>query len=437
VTAAFLGFHRRMFASVRMHRNYRLFCTGQVVSLVGTWMQNLALAWLVIELTHSPLAVGLLVFCRLLPFTILGLVAGVAADRVDKRRLVMAMQAFALVVASALAVMVFAGIEQLWLVYLLAALGGAAIAMEAPARHALTSQLVAREELPNAIALNSSLFSASRIVGPSVAGVIVAVAGVGWCFALNAVSYLAVLAALWLMDEDALFKSHATEGRPTLVRGTREGLAYVWRTRRLRLILIITAVLATVGFNFHVLVPVLATVTLHGGPEVLGILSACFGAGALIGALLSASRGRASWRWLIGGVLGFSISLLGLALQHSVPAAAALLLVTGVCFTTWTANSEAILQLTAPDRLRGRVLGIYLWAFGGLAPFGGLLAGWLSEVGGTELAFSVAGLTGLALGLYALFELFGSPSLTTVSPERASGAIAGREPAATGAAVGE
>jgi MFS family permease len=180
-----------------------------------------------------------------------------------------------------------------------------------------------------------------------------------------------------------------------------------------RLVLAMTTVVSTVGFNFHVLVPVLASETLDAGPRTFGILSAAFGAGALTGALLSAGLGRASWKALIGGVGGFSLALLALASMQTVAACAVLLFVVGVCFTLWTSNSQSLLQLAAPDHLRGRVLSLYLFAFAGLAPFGGLLAGWLSDVGGTSLAFFVAGVTGLLMTLAALRELYGSRAVLT------------------------
>ncbi|MDQ3874300.1 MAG: MFS transporter, partial [Actinomycetota bacterium] len=383
MTAALLALHARTFASLRRHRNYRLFFTGQLVSVVGTWMQNIALAWFVVELTRSPVAVGVLAFCRFVPFTLFGLFAGVLADRFDNRRLVMATQVGAMVVSVALAVLAFTGAAEVWQAYVLAFLGGTALVFDHPGRQSLTFQMVGRKELPNAVALNAGLFNAARVVGPSVAGVVIATAGVGVCFALNAVSFLAVLTSLLLMRPHELFPLERGEERPTLIGGIREGLGYVARSRRLRLVLVIGTVVSTVGFNFHVLVPVLAAETLHAGPEIFGVLSASFGIGALLGALLAAALARASWKALLLGTVGFSLTLLALAPQHAVAPSALLLFATGVCFTLWTANSQSILQLTAPDHLRGRVLSLYLFAFAGLAPLGGLLTGWLSEVGGT------------------------------------------------------
>lgn len=409
MTAAILRLNRRTFASLRRHRNYRLFFAGQVISVTGSWMQNIGLAWLVIELTHSPVAVGGLAFARFLPFTVLGLFAGVIADRLDYRRLVIATQAASMAVSALLTVLVFGNWASLPVVYALAGLLGTALVFDAPGRHALTFQMVGRDELANAVALNASLFNASRVVGPAVAGVVIAWVGVGACFLVNTVSFLAVLASLLAMRAADLFPVEQAAERPEILRGTREGIVYAWRSPEVRLVLAIVTVISTVGFNFHVLLPLLASQTLNTGPEVFGILSACFGAGALAGALLSAGFGRASWKLLIAGTAGFSLSMLVLAPLTAVWACAVLLFAVGVSFTLWTSNANAILQLGVPDHLRGRVVGLYLFAFAGLAPIGGLLAGWLTDVGGTELSFLVGGATGLAMAALAATRLRGLP----------------------------
>ena len=313
---------RRTFASLRKHRNYRLFFTGQVVSLVGTWMQNIALAWYVVELTHSAVAVGFLAFCRFAPFTVFGLISGVVADRFDNRRLVMVTQTASMVVALALTALAFSGAEIVWLAYALAAAAGTALVFDAPGRHALTFQMVGRQELPNAIALNASLFNGSRVIGPAFAGVLVAAFGVGVCFAINALSFLAVLTSLWLMRVSELVKLDRPKEHPTVLRSVREGLSYARHSPQVRLVLAMTMVVSTVGFNFHVLVPVLTSETLDAGPKTFGLLSACFGAGAFTGALLSAALGRASWKALLLGVGGFSLSLLALAPLQTVAACA-------------------------------------------------------------------------------------------------------------------
>jgi MFS family permease len=385
----------RTFRSLRRHRNYRIFFTGQLVSLAGTWMQNVALAWLVLELSGSALAVGALAFWRFVPFTVFGLVAGVVADRVDSRRLVMGTQAAAMVVSVALAVVTLTGTATLPLVYVLAALGGITLAFDAPGRQSLTYQMVGPGELPNAVALNAGLFNGSRVIGPAIAGVVIAAAGTGICFVLNAVSFLAVLAALASIRSEELL-SVARDPSARLVDGTRRALRFVRHDPELRLVLVVVTVVSTVGFNFHVLVPLLAGETLHVGPEGFGFLSATFGLGALVGALVAATFRAASWRMFAIGGAGFGVLALALAPVQNAVLAGVLLFGTGIAFTLFTANANALVQLGAPDHLRGRLIALYLFAFAGVAPIGGLFAGWLAEVGGTSLAFAVAGVTSLA-----------------------------------------
>ena len=390
----------RIFKSLRKHRNYRLFFMGQVISLAGTWMQNIALAWLVLSLTHSPLAVGVLALCQFLPFMLFGLYAGVLADRWDNRRLVMATQAAQMVVSIALTALAFSGWENIPAVFALAFVGGAALVLDAPGRQSLTFQMVGRGELPNAIALNTGLFNGARVIGPAIAGVIIAAAGVGICFAINSITFLAVLTALALMREDELFAVERDERKRTLV-AIREGLSFAWHHPEVRLVLLILGIASTVGFNFHVILPVLTSETLHAGPEVFGALSASFGAGALLGALIQAARSKASWKALLAGATVFSGGLVVLAPVGTPFVAGAILFVVGVGFTVWVSNTSALLQLRAPDRLRGRVMSLFMFAFAGLAPIGGLFAGWLMDVGGTPLALVLGGALSLAVVGYA------------------------------------
>ena len=358
-------------------------------------MQNVALAWLVLELSGSPLAVGALAFWRFVPFTIFGLVAGVVADRLESRRLVMWTQAVAMAISVALAVVTLTGWATLPIVYALAALGGIALAFDAPGRQSLTFQMVGPRELPNAVALNTGLFNGSRIVGPAIAGLIIAAAGTGICFALNAFSFLAVLAALAVIRDEEL---HPVEKDPSarVVDGLHRAFAFAWASRELRSILGVVTVVSTVGFNFHVLVPLLAADTLHVGPEGFGLLSASFGLGALVGALTTATFRGASWRLFATGTTAFGVLALVLAPVHDAVLAGVLLFAIGISFTLFTANANALVQLGAPDHLRGRLIGLYLFAFVGTAPLGGLFAGWLADLGGTALAFTVAGATALA-----------------------------------------
>jgi MFS family permease len=292
-------------------------------------------------------------------------------------------------------------------VYVLAALGGTSVVFDSPNRQSLTFRLVGRAELPNAIALNSTIFNSGRVIGPSIAGIVIAAAGIGFCFALNAASFLAVLLALALMRAREFHPLDRGGARPRGMTAIREGLAYVRAHRGLRLIIASTAVVSLVGFNVRVLIPVLTDKTLHAGPRTLGLLFACFGLGALAGALITASAGPPRWRRSLAGLGGLGVALLALALQRSVWASGALLAVVGIAFTTWSATSQTMLQLTAPDALRGRVVSLYLLVFGGFSPVGSLLSGWLASIGGTRLAFIVAGASVCAAAAYDVVRIRG------------------------------
>jgi MFS family permease len=404
VTAALLRLNRRTFTSLRESRNYRSFFVGQAVSQTGSWMQRIAQGWFVLQLTHSPVAVGILALAQFLPFTVFGLFAGVIVDRLDAWRTVIGTQVAQMVLASVLAVLALTSVAQPWHVYVLALLNGTVLVLDAPSRQSLTYRMVGGAALPNAVALNSSLFNAARIFGPAVGGIVIAAVGVGWCFGLNAISFLAVLASLLVMRPSEFFELNRPQ-RPPILRGTREGLAFVRARPGMLIVLALTVVLSTFCLNFNVLLPVLAKRTLEAGPQTLGLLSALFGAGALIGALVAASANRASLKLMLIGAFVFTAAELLLAPERSVPLTGALLLLAGLGFTVWSANSNSALQLQAPDHLRGRVVGLYFYAFNGTGPLGGILAGWLSARGGTGLAFFVAGAAGLLGTLLAASRL--------------------------------
>ena len=391
---------RRTFASLRRHYNYRLYFAGQLTSVCGTWMQNIGLAWLVVELAPHQKGLALATFsvARFGPFMVLGLFAGVVTDRFDNRRTVVVTQTVQMVFAAVLAVIQLAGHSSLVEVDAIAALTGIAIVFDTPARQNLTYQLVGRDELPNAVALNSSLFNTARIFGPSLAGVVIAVAGVGWCFTINAVSFLAVLAGLLAMRQSELYPLNDRRA-PTVWRGTREGISYAWRNRTVKVVIGMMIVFASVSFNFNILLPVLVKNTLHGNSITFGLISACFGGGALVGALLSAAISRATWRVMFLGAGGFGISELLIAPLTSTALVGALLFASGLFFTSYTSNSNATVQLSTPDYIRGRVLGLYYYAWNGLAPIGAVLVGWLCDTGGTKLAFSIAGASAVGVTL--------------------------------------
>jgi MFS family permease len=402
---------KRTFHSLR-YRNYRLFFGGQAVSQTGSWMQRIALGWFILQLTHSPFDVGVMAFAQFLPYMVFGLFAGVLADRLDARRTVIGTQVAQLIAASALAWIALGGFAEPWMLYTIAFIQGTVLVLDVPSRQQLTYRMVGRDDLPNAIALNSTLFNASRIFGPAVAGALL-VAGVGVLFLVNAISFLAVLIGLLAMRVSEFFPLEEFE-RPTILAGTREGLAWIRRQPRMMVILALVFVISTFCFNFNVTLPVLAKVTLETHGYVYGLLFASFGAGALLGALAAAALGRASTKvLLLGGALFAASELLLAPIQSSALLAGAFLFLAGAGFTAWSANSNAIMQLAAPDRLRGRVIGLYFYAFNGTGAIAGLMTGWLCDVGGTELAFAVSGIIGLvAVGATAL-SLGWSPRLVT------------------------
>jgi MFS family permease len=400
MTAAILRAGARTFLSVRKHRNYRLFFTGQVISNIGTWMQRVAQAWLVLSLTHSPVAVGILALCQFLPFTLFSLVAGVVVDRLDAWRTVISTQVTQMVLASTIAVVALAGVAQVWEVYVIAALMGVVQVLDAPSRQSLTFRMVGPLELPNAISLNSGVFNGARIFGPALAGVLIAAAGAGVCFAVNAASYVAVIVGLLMMRPQEFHAVERRERSRTLYTGLKEGISYARHDEQIWLMLTLVAVMSTFTLNFNVLLPVLAKQTLHSGPETFGVLSGVFGVGALIGALVSAHVSRATMGTTAIGTAGFALCELLIAPLRSTPLIALLLFIGGICFTTWSSNSNSLIQLAAPDHLRGRLIGLYFFAFAGTGTAGGILSGWLSAAGGTELAFAVAGIAGLSVSFY-------------------------------------
>ena len=400
MTAAILRAGARTFSSVRKHRNYRLFFTGQVISNTGTWMQRVAQSWLILTLTHSPVAVGVLALCQFMPFTLFSLFAGVVVDRLDAWRTVISTQMTQMFLAATIAVIALAGVAQPWHVYVIASLMGLVQVLDAPSRQSLTFRMVGPLELNNAISLNSGVFNGARIFGPALAGVLIAAAGSGVCFAVNAASYLAVLAGLFMMRPQEFHAVERRERPRTILVGLKEGISYARRDEQVWLILTLVFVMSTFTLNFNVLLPVLAKQTLHEGPEIFGVLSAVFGIGALIGALVSANISRASMGTTAIGTAGFAVCQLLIAPLRTTPIVLVLLLIAGVFFSTWSSNANSLVQLSAPDHLRGRLIGIYFFAFAGTGTLGGILSGWLTALGGTELAFAVAGVVGISTSVY-------------------------------------
>lgn len=391
-----------MLASLQRHRNYRLYFAGQFVSQIGTWLQTAAQAWLILELTHSAQAVGVLGFFFYGPYAVLGLVGGALADRWDRRKTLLVTQVAMALCALLLASAVYAHVATVWLIDAIALVRGTVLVFNSPSRQALMVQLVGRSELGNAIALNSSLNNATRIVGPALAGVLIDTTGLGMCFLLNAISFIPVIWAIAAMRTSEFHSQADMRRTGSLLGSIRAGLHYARHTKTVAIVLLMMFVVSFLAINFNVLLPVLAQQTLHGGAQTYGWIAAVFGLGALIGALIAASRARASRTLLLGACAIFGVAQCVLAMQERVIPVALLLLLTGVAYTIYTAGTNAFVQLATPGFLQGRVGGLYNYVFLASGPLGSLLAGWLCQRGGTELAFASGGVAALAMACFGL-----------------------------------
>jgi MFS family permease len=409
-------FDAHVFASLRRHRNYRLYFSGQLVSQIGTWLQNAAQAWLILDLTHSAEAVGVLSFFLYLPYAIFGLLGGALADRWDRQRIMVITQTLMAICAAALALVAYLHVDSVVVIDGIALVRGTIMAFNNPTRQAMMIQLVGRSELPNAIALNASLNNATRIVGPAIAGVLIATVGVGACFALNALSFVPVIFALAIM-RPAEFFATGNRARTPLLQSIRDGLAYARRTKTVAVVLAMLFVVSTVSINFNVVLPVLARNTMHGGAQTYGFIAAMFGLGAFAGAIVAASRKRVSRGLLLGAAAGFGAAQVIVATQQSLLGVSLSLFATGVCYTLYTASSNTIVQLAVPAHMQGRIAGLYNYVFLSSGPLGSLLAGWLAERG-APLAFLAGGIAALGMALFG-FILRPWPMPTgTVRPRR-------------------
>lgn len=385
----------RTFSSLAVY-NYRVFWLGQLVSVSGTWMQSTAQAWLVLKLTNSPVALGTVTMLQFLPVTLLTLFGGVLADRLPKRKAIFGLQALASVQAAILAVLVLTNTIQLWQLYVLALALGVINAFENPTRQAFVVELVGRDHLQNAIALNSSLFNSARIIGPAVAGVAINAMGLGGGFLLNAISFLALLFGLIIMRPDEFYSTPRPVQRGNMLGQLGEGLRYAWRTPQVLLILIVVGTLGTFGYNFSTILPLIAKYVLHTGVLGFGILLSAMGVGSLSGALTVASARRMSRAVLLGGAGLFSVLLILVGLSHWLPLTLGLLVVLGGAGIMFTANANTSLQLTAPNELRGRVMSMYFLLFAGTTPIGGFLVGVLAASLGVQPSVILMGAICLA-----------------------------------------
>jgi MFS family permease len=361
------------------HRNFQLFFSGQLISLIGTWMQTVAQAWLVYRLTGSALLLGAVGFASQIPVFIIAPLGGTMADRHNRQRVVIATQTSAMLLAFILAALTLLHVVQVWHIFVLAALLGVVNAFDIPARQAFIVQMVGKEDLMNAIALNSSMFNGARVVGPAVAGILVASIGEGWCFFVNAVSYIAVIVGLLLMRIGGARSAPATA---SALEHVAEGMKWVYKTMPIRALLVLLGMLSLLGTPYSVLMPIFADRILHGGARGLGILMGASGLGALLGAvsltLKRSVRGLGTWVAVSAG--GFGVSLILFSTSRHFWLSAALLIPVGFFIMVEMASSNTLIQSMVPDRLRGRVMAIYSMMFMGMAPIGALLSGVLAHV---------------------------------------------------------
>jgi MFS family permease len=368
--------------------NYRLYFFGQVVSQSGTWLQRIAQAWLVLDVANSPAALGVLTVFQFTPALALSLVAGVVADRVGKQRLIMVTSTLEGLQALAMAAVTFSGNVQLWEIYLLAFLLGLFTTFETPARQAFVSELVPREDIQSAVALNSSVFNAARVVGPGIGGIILAAWGAGWAFALNGFSYLAVLAALAMLDTSKLYTSRRA-ARGALWSQVWDGLRHAAHAPRLAYPLSLLAVLGMLGYNFGVVLPLLARYTLDVGAVGFGALNAAMGVGSLLGALLLTPHLPPGLRSVSLAAFGFSLSLLAVALVPSYSLILVLLGLLGLLSVVYSTTTNTTLQLASGEAYRGRILSLYSLLFMGTTPIGGAITGLLADEFGVNSTLAV------------------------------------------------
>src|SRR5256884_4706556 len=373
------------------HRNFRLFFIGQGISLVGTWMQNVGEGWLILTLTNSPFYVGLTAALSSLGVLLFSLYAGVVADRVDKRRVIIFMQLAFMIEAFTVAILVWTGVIAVWQVLVLATLLGLASAFDIPMRQSFVVEMVGKDDLMNAIALNSSLFNAARVVGPALAGFLIGAVGIAWCYFLNGLSYVAVITGLLLMRLPPSPRPARTTSTWT---GFREVLTYLRSDRRVRTLMLLTAILSVFGFPYIAMMPVFARDVLHRGAAGYGALTSSIGIGAVIGALgiaLSATRLRARGRLMLVGGTAFGILLILFSASRVLALSMVLLALAGCAMIVNNSITNTLLQTAAPDHLRGRIMGFYSFVFVGMAPFGAFLFGLAAEYIGAPTAIAIGG----------------------------------------------
>jgi MFS family permease len=386
------------------HRNYRLFFWGQGISLIGTWMQSVAQSWLVLLLTGDPFILGVVAAFQFLPVLVLGLFGGIIADHLPKRRTLMVTQTFAMLVSFVMFLLTVTNTVQVWHVLAIALLIGLRNAVDMPTRQAFVVEMVGREDIPNAVALNSATFNGARIIGPAVAGLVIGAVGVPLAFLIDALSFLAVLVGLWLMDErdlklpPAIPRPHSVS---EVMANLREGLVYVRDTRIVLLAVAVVGLVSTFGMNFTVLIPPLARDVLHSDAAGYGFLMAAAGVGSLTASLGIAFGGRARVGVIVLGAFLLGVAEVVTGVSQVFVLSLVAMAIVGVGTILMAATANTVIQLRVPDALRGRVMSIYLAVFAGSTPIGGILMGAIGANAGVTVALVLGGVISALVGVVA------------------------------------
>jgi MFS family permease len=400
------------FRSLRI-RNYRLYFVGMLISTCGTWMQSVAQSWLVLKISGSSAAVGFTVALQFLPILVGGAWSGVLADRVDKRKLLIGTQASAGVLAAVLGFVVMFGAVQLWHIFLLAFALGVVTALDNPARRALSVEMVGKEYVSNAVSLSSAMFTGARVIGPAIAGILIAGVGIAWCFFANGISYVAAIVAFMVMRPDEFQAAERIQRKKGQLG---DGLRYVWRTPELRGPLLMVAVIGTLSYNFQVVLPALAKFTFGGDASTFGLMYSLMSIGSVLGALFVAHRTYATRRVLIASAAAFGALLLVAAAVPTLSLEIFVLMLVGAAGVMFVSTANGLLQQHADPQMQGRVMALYSVAFLGSTPIGSPIVGWVDDAFNPRAGLALGGIAALVTAL-AVAAALRSQSQRTVEPE--------------------
>ncbi len=422
------------------HRNYRLFFGGQLVSLVGTWMQAVAQGWLILQLTGDPFLLGVVAAMQWIPVMVLGLFGGLIADALPKRQTLIATQAVKMILSFTMFALVFTGAVEVWQIMILALLGGLTNVVDMPTRQAFSVEMVGREDIGNAVALNSAMFNGARVLGPAVAGITIGLFDISTAFLIDAISFLAVLIALLAMRDSEL-RTVPPIARPgsasDVVRDLREGLSYVRRTPIVLLGISVVGLVATFGMNFQVVIPPLTEEVLHSDATGYGFLMAASGLGSLVAALYIAFSTRSRVGLIAGGAILLGIAEIALGLSSTFYLSLGLMFLVGLGAIAMAATANTTIQLAVPDHLRGRTMSVYTTVFAGSTPVGGLLMGWIASKYGVAESMALGGIVCGIVGLAAFAWLRRSRAgLLITARQRSAGLHSAAATASSPAAAG-